>query len=267
MKFGRYQSGTDIFRGELEGDRIYRLTGELEAMRREEGSGPISLASVKTLAPVMPNKIIAIGPGHNDVLGGQHEPPERPYLFFKPCPGTVTHPGDPIVFPAGLDNILWELEIAIVIGKQASRVSRQDASGYILGYTCCNDITAGDLRRDWGQPVSYYWKAFDTFAPLGPVVATDLGEIEGLAMTSRVNGEVKYETVVSLIYSPEDLVSWISQIMTLYPGDIISTGAAANGDLKVGDVCEIEVEGIGCLSNPVVAADAFQGLPSNIDAV
>lgn len=254
MKIGRYQSGTGIFYGELESDKVYPLTGELSSMVRDQSAEPVPLGSVKTLAPVMPNKIIAIGPGHNDVLGGQHAPPERPYLFFKPCPGTVNNPGDPIVYPPGVDNILWELEIAIVIGKNASRVSREDASDYILGYTCCNDITAGDLRRDWGQPVSYYWKAYDTFAPLGPVIATNLGSIEGRAMTCRVNGEIRYETVVSLIYSPEDLVSWISQIMTLYPGDIISTGSPANDNLKPGDSCEIEIEGIGRLSNPVVAA-------------
>lgn len=254
MKIGRYKSGAGCFYGELDNGQVHPLTGELHSLERDPDAGPIALESVDILAPVMPSKIIAIGPGHKDVLGGEHAPPERPYLFFKPCPGTVTNPGDPIVYPQGVDNILWELEIAIVIGKKASRVSPQDASEYILGYTCCNDITAGDLRRDWGQPVSYYWKAYDTFAPLGPVVATDLGKIEGLAMTCRINGKVEYETVVSLIYSPEDLVSWISQIMTLYPGDIISTGSPANGNLKPGDICEIEVEGIGCLSNPVVAA-------------
>lgn len=261
MKFGRYRASSSEFYGELDAGQVYPLTGDLHAMVREEGAQAIPLESLKTLAPVVPNKIIAIGPGHRDVLAGRHEPPARPILFFKPSPGTVTNPGDPIVYPPGVDNILWELEIAVVIGRQARRVAREEAAQYILGYTCCNDITAGELRRDWGTPVSYHWKAYDTFAPLGPVVATDLGEIEGRAMTSRVNGEVQYETVVSLIYSPEDLVSWISHIMTLYPGDVISTGAAANGNLKPGDVSEIEVEGIGCLSNPV-AGDGQDRLDS-----
>lgn len=257
MKFARFQGTDSPFYGELVNDRVYPLYGDLSNLQREEGGTAIPLNTLKHLVPVMPNKIIAIGPGHRDVLGGEHEPPERPILFLKPCPGTLTHPGDPIVYPPGVDNILWELEIAIVIGKQATRVTREEAGEYILGYTCCNDITAGELRRDWGTPVSYHWKAFDTFAPLGPVVATDLEHIEGLAMTSRVNGEIQYETRVALIYSPEDLLSWISQIMTLYPGDVISTGAAANGNLRPGDTSEIEVEGIGCLSNPVVAVDGL----------
>ncbi len=257
MRIGRYQSGESVFYGEPEGELVYPLVGELHALRRQAGAEPLALETLKTLTPVTPSKIIAIGPGHRDVLG-EHPAPERPYLFSKPCPNTLTHPGDPILFPVGVDNILWELEIAIVIGRQASRVARENAADYILGYTCFNDITAGELRRDWGTPVSYYWKAYDSFAPLGPVVASGLEAIEGLAMTSRLNGEVTHATVVSLIYSPEDLVSWISSIMTLYPGDVIATGAAASGNLRPGDVCEIEIEGIGCLVNPVIAAAQSQ---------
>lgn len=252
MKIGRYEIAGYIFQGELEGTTIYPLEGSIDNLSRTPGATPVDVSLVRTLAPVVPSKIIAIGPGHKNMLPPDRDPPERPFLFFKPA-GSVANPGQAIVYPSGVDNILYEMEIAIVIGKKACRVSEQEAEDHILGYTCLNDVTAGHLRRDWGTQFSYHWKAFDTFAPMGPVVATDLGNIEGLSMISRINGETHVETQVSLIYSPTDLVSWISHIMTLYPGDVIATGAAAQADLSPGDICEIEIEGIGTLTSPVIA--------------
>lgn len=254
MKIGRYEIAGEIVQGELVGTQVYPLEGHLDNLKRVPDSVHFEVSAARVLAPVVPSKIIAIGPGHKDVLPAGREAPERPYLFFKPT-SSVANPGQPIVYPSGIDNILYEIEIAIVIGKRACQVSEQDACDHILGYTCVNDVTAGDLRRDWGTQFSYHWKAFDTFAPMGPVIATDLGDIEGLSMTSRINGEVHANTKVSLIYSPADLVSWISHIMTLYPGDIIATGAAAQANLVPGDICEIEIEGIGVLSNPVRAQE------------
>lgn len=253
MKIGRYQleNGQQVY-GELEGEIIYPLIGELGQLTRNTRAASISLDVVKTMAPVAPGKIIAIGPGHNNMMPPGREPPERPFLFFKPST-TVANPGDPIIYPEGVTNILYEMEIAAVIGRTASKVSENEALDYVLGYTCCNDVTAGKLETDWGTQLSYHWKAYDTFGPLGPVVATGLGDVEGLRMTSRLNGVVHAETKVSLIYSPADLVSWISHIMTLNPGDVIALGAAAQADLKPGDVCEIDIEGIGVLRNSVLS--------------
>lgn len=252
MKIGRYEKNGKIFYGELDGERIHPLVGDLGSLGRAKNQSTISTDSVRILAPVLPTKIIAIGPGHKDIIPAGREAPERPYLFFKPS-SAVTNPFDPIIYPPEVSNILYELEVAIVIGRKAHRVSESEAENHILGYTCCNDVTAGSLQKDWGTQFSYHWKAYDTFAPLGPVVATDL-RIEGLGMTSRINGVVHGDTKVSLIYSPADLVSWISHIMTLNPGDVIATGAAAQADLKPGDRVDIEIEGIGILSNPVVSA-------------
>ncbi len=252
MIIGRYEVAGKVFYGEPDEQNriIHPLTGELGKLTRDDSRSPVSVDEVRVLSPVQPSKIIAIGPGHTNVLPPDVEPPEQPFYFFKPST-TVTHPGDPIVYPPGVDNILYEIELAVVIGKTAHNVREEDAADYILGYTCCNDVTAGSLRRDWGTQKSYYWKAYDTFAPLGPVIATGL-DIDGLAMKSRINGEAHADTVVSLIYPPARLLSWISHIMTLHPGDVIATGAAAQADLKPGDVCEIEIEGIGVLRNPVV---------------
>lgn len=249
MKIARFEQGGKSCYGELDGEVIHLLSGPLDKLSRVQGAEPIGVGSVKLLAPVTPSKILALGPGHTNMIPAGRQAPERPYLFFKPS-SSLANPGDAILFPIGVDNILYELEIAAVIGKRTWRVAPGDALDHLLGYTCCNDVTAGFLDRDWGSQLSYHWKAFDTFAPLGPVVATDL-EIAGLAMTSRINGKVHTETSVSLIYDTAELISWISHIMTLNPGDVIALGAAAQASLVVGDCCEIEIEGIGILRNTV----------------
>ena len=252
MKIGRFETGGRTLYGELEGETIHPLAGEFGDFCRVPGASPLTLANVRLLAPAVPSKMIALGPGHNNMIPEGYEPPERPYLFFKPSTAVIG-PGDDILYPASVDNILYELEIAVVIGRTASRVSKERALDYVLGYTCCNDVTAGSLEKDWGTQFSYHWKAFDTFGPLGPVISTD-HDIEGLPMVSRINGEEHARTEVSLIYSPADIVSWISGIMTLNPGDVIAMGAAAKADLEVGDRIELEIEGIGVLGNQVVAA-------------
>lgn len=251
MKIGRYEVADKIFCGELADGKIYPLEGELCNLTRQPNVPPVDIRQVRVLSPVLPTKILALGPGHNNMMPPGREPPARPFLFFKPS-SCVANPEDPILYPTGVSNILYELEIALVISKTACRVPEDKALDYILGYTCCNDVTAGSLKEDWGTQLSYHWKAFDSFGPLGPVITTDLGDIEGLAMVSRINGVIHADTKVSLIYSPADIVSWVSHIMTLNPGDVIALGAAAQADLKPGDLCEIEIEGIGCLRNRVI---------------
>jgi 2-keto-4-pentenoate hydratase/2-oxohepta-3-ene-1,7-dioic acid hydratase in catechol pathway len=254
MKLIRFAQAGRTQYGSLEGDRIQPLQGALDELRPMPGAGAVEVASVQLLTPTVPSKVIAIGPGRRRVLGAGATAPERPTIFFKPSTAVI-NPGDPIVFPPEVDYLNHEGEIGIVISRQARRVTRENAAAHILGYTCVNDVTAGELRKIVGTPMMFHAKAFDTFAPFGPVVATEI-DPSNLDTECRVNGEVRVKARTDdLIYSPEFLVSWISHIMTLLPGDVISTGAPGVGPLKPGDVVEVEIEGIGCLRNPVVAGD------------
>jgi 2-keto-4-pentenoate hydratase/2-oxohepta-3-ene-1,7-dioic acid hydratase in catechol pathway len=254
MKLVRFALAGRVQHGSLQGDQILPLEGDLHALTPVSGAKPVALGSVKLLSPTAPSKVIAIGPGRRRVLGAGAQPPERPTLFFKPSTA-VNNPGDPIIFPPELDYLNHEGEIGIVIGRLARRVKRENAAAHILGYTCVNDVTAGELRKIAGKPMMFHAKSFDTFAPFGPAVATDI-DPSNLDTECRVNGELRVKARTDdLIYSPEFLVSWISHIMTLMPGDVISTGAPGVGPLKPGDVVEVEIEGIGCLQNPVIAGN------------
>ena len=254
MKLVRFALDRRVQYGALQSDHILPLQGELDALTPVVGAKPITLDSVKLLAPTSPSKVIAIGPGRRRVLAAGAAPPERPTLFFKPATA-VNNPEDPIIFPPELDYLNHEGEIGIVIGKLARRVKRENAAAHILGYTCVNDVTAGELRKIAGTPMMFHAKAFDTFAPFGPVVSTDI-DPSNLDTECRVNGELRVKACTDdLIYAPDFLVSWISHIMTLLPGDVISTGAPGVGPLKPGDVVEVEIEGIGCLRNPVIAGN------------
>jgi 2-keto-4-pentenoate hydratase/2-oxohepta-3-ene-1,7-dioic acid hydratase in catechol pathway len=252
MKLVRFSLNDRVQHGSLEGDRIQPLEGELHALRPASGGKSIGLESVKLLSPTAASKVIAIGPGRRRVLGANAQPPERPTLFFKPSTA-VNNPGDSITFPPELDYINHEGEIGIVIGRLARRVRREDAASHILGYTCVNDVTAGELRKTMGTPMMFHAKSYDTFAPFGPAVATDV-DPANLDTECRVNGELRVKARTDdLLYQPDLLVSWISHIMTLLPGDVISTGAPGVGPLRPGDTVEVEIEGIGCLRNPVIA--------------
>jgi 2-keto-4-pentenoate hydratase/2-oxohepta-3-ene-1,7-dioic acid hydratase in catechol pathway len=254
MKLVRFVLANRVQYGALEGDQIQPLEGELHALKPVAGGKPAPLASVKLLSPTAASKVIAIGPGRRRVLGANAQPPERPTLFFKPSTA-VNNPDDPIIFPPELDYLNHEGEIGIVIGRLARRVKRESAADYILGYTCVNDVTAGELRKTVGTPMMFHAKSYDTFAPFGPVVNTDI-DPSNLDTECRVNGAVRVKARTDdLLYAPEFLVSWISHIMTLLPGDVISTGAPGVGPLKPGDVVEVEIEGIGCLRNPVIAGN------------
>ena len=162
------------------------------------GAKTIPLGSVKLLTPTATSKVIAIGPGRRRVRGAGAAPPERPTLFFKPS----TAANNPIIFPPELDYLNHEGEIGIVIGRLARRVKRTSAAAHILGYTCVNDVTAGELRKTVGTPMMFHAKAFDTFAPFGPMVVTDI-DPSNLDTECRVNGEVRVKARTDdLIYSP-----------------------------------------------------------------
>lgn len=205
---------------------------------------------VKLLSPCRPTKAVCVGlnySDHIDEMGDKR--PEEPTLFLKPS-SAVIGPDDYIVLPEMSTRVDYEGELAVVIKDTAKNVSEKDALSYVLGYTIANDVTARDLQAKDGQ-----WtraKSFDTFLPLGPWIETDL-DPSNLDITTYVNGEIRQKSNTKhLIFNVPKLVSFISHVMTLNPGDVILTGTPAGvGPLKSGDVVTIEIEGIGKLTNRV----------------
>ena len=228
------------------------IYGRYEAAEQvAAGSGTSFAPAVRVLAPVTPGKIVAIGLNYKDHAAEQGKPlPTEPMIFLKPSTAVIAA-GDPIRLPAGLGRMDHEAEMAIVVGRRATRVSVSDAPGYILGVTCSNDVTARDLQN---RGVQYsHVKGFDTFAPLGPCIAVGLDPSD-LAVEGWVNGVRRQSSRTSqLVFSAADLVAYISAIMTLEPGDVISTGTPSGiGGLKAGDTVTVKVEGVGELTNPVL---------------
>jgi len=228
--------------GIIEGDKVIAFGSE--------GFNSYNLEEVKLLPPCLPTKAICVGLNYRDHIEemGDKEP-EEPTLFIKPSTAVIG-PDDFIVIPKMSERVDYEGELAVVIGKRAKNVSEKDALDYVLGYTIANDVTARDLQAKDGQ-----WtraKSFDTFLPIGPWIETDL-DPSSLDITTYVNGEVKQKSNTRhLIFNVPKLVSFISHIMTLNPGDVILTGTPSGvGPLKPGDVVTIEIEGIGKLTNRV----------------
>jgi len=166
----------------------------------------------------------------------------------------VIGPDEPIVYPPDSQRVDHEGELAVIIGKRCKGISAAEFAPYVLGYTCLNDVTARDLQKADVQFTRA--KSFDTFCPLGPLIETEL-DLAAAAVETRVNGEVRQSAPVSdMVFSVDVIIRWISRVMTLLPGDIISTGTPAGvGPLKPGDVVEVAVTGIGTLRNPVIAPE------------
>jgi len=212
----------------------------------------IPLSEVNLHAPVTPSKILAVGRNYPE-HAKEHEVeiPETPMIFMKP-PSAVISNGQSIVLPPQSQQVEHEAELAVVIGRRGRWIHLEDAADYILGYTAANDVTARDLQNRDGQ-----WtraKGFDTFCPLGPWIETELDPSD-LLVTSRVNGEIRQmSSTRGMVFSVPQLIVYVSSVMTLEPGDLILTGTPAGvSPLSAGDVVEVEVEGIGKLSNPVRA--------------
>lgn len=250
MRIARYQDGSRIKWGVIEGDKILEMEGDpfvdfsLTSEKKE-------LNRVKLLSPCLPSKIVALGLNYRDHAEEVKLPiPEKPLLFIKPST-SVIGPGEGIVYPKMSKRIDYEGELAIVIRKMAKRVPEDKAGEYILGYTCFNDVTARDLQPKDGQ-----WtlsKSFDTFAPIGPWIETDIDPYH-LDISTYLNGERRqYSNTRNLIFGPHYLVSFISHVMTLLPGDVIATGTPSGiGPMNIGDRVEVTIEGIGSLFNTVV---------------
>ena len=207
----------------------------------------------RLLPPVMPSKIVAVGLNYKDHAAEVKKPlPAEPLLFLKPSTAVIG-PGQPIVIPEGAGRVDHEAEMGVVIGSRASCVPERDALKYVFGITCVNDVTARELQA---RDVQYTRaKGFDTFAPVGPCIATDLPyeSGDGLAVEGWVNGTRRQSSSTrELIFPVAKLVAFISSIMTLLPGDIISTGTPSGiGPLAAGDRVTIKVQGVGELTNPV----------------
>ena len=207
-----------------------------------------SLLEIKYLPPCMPSKIIALGLNYFDHAEElKLKIPEEPLIFLKPSTAVIGHKEN-IVYPKMTERLDYEAELGVVIKNKVKNIKPKEVYENILGYTCFNDVTARDLQKRDGQ-----WtrsKSFDTFAPLGPYIVTDL-EPNNLEIKLRQNGKVKqYSSTSKMIFKIEEIVSFISQIMTLNLGDVIVTGTPSGvGELQVGDVVEVEIEGIGTLTN------------------
>ncbi|MBI5877563.1 MAG: fumarylacetoacetate hydrolase family protein [Chloroflexi bacterium] len=260
MKIIRYAAAGETRWGVVEGDDVFALSGSpiLEPSARP-GARVGALSGVHLLAPVAPTKLLAVGRNymkHIDEMaarGPSNLPPRplNPTFFLKPN-SAIIGPGANIVYPSGRAELVeHEAELALVIGRRGRKIAEADALAHVFGYLCANDVSARGLGDD-GQ-----WmrgKGFDTFAPLGPWVVTGL-DASDLRITARLNGAVKQASRTSdLLFKIPQLIAFISQAMTLEPGDVILTGTPSGvSALKPGDVVEIDIEGIGTLRNPVVA--------------
>lgn len=257
MKIGRFKHGERTVYGMVEGKEIVVLNVR-RVQDLMENPAPtdevLSFKEVKFLSPTRPTKIVAVGLNYKAHAEEMGKPlPEEPLLFMKPSTAVIANKMR-IVLPQMSQRVDYEGELAVVIGRRCKNVSPEEAKDYILGYSCFNDVTARDLQQ---KDVQYTRaKSFDTFAPYGPWLSTKLDPTV-LRITTKVNGEVKQEgTTSDMIFSPFELVSFVSKVMTLLPGDVIATGTPPGvGPLKEGDRVEVEIEGIGTLINYVVKGE------------
>ena len=255
-RYVRFSDGGEARYGVENGDMIDEL-GTAPWLGGERTGRSVSADDVTLLAPVEPSKVIAVGYNYishrEDMTHEENRPiPEHPPLFLK-LPTSITGPETDVVYPTDASDLHFEGELVVVIGKTASHVSAEEAGDYIFGVTAGNDIS----ERQW-QANDLQWlraKASDTFGPLGPAVVTGLNYLD-LRVQTRLNGEtMQDQSSIDHIHDIHAIVSFVSQYVTLHPGDVIYTGTpGATAAMKPGDVVEIEVEGVGVLRNRIVAA-------------
>lgn len=249
MRVVRVFHGEDVRYGLADASSITLISDEPFAAW--ETDDVIAMTGARLMPPAMPTKIVCVGINyktHAREMG--HDLPSEPLIFLKP-PTSMNAPGGEIHLPPGAGRVDFEGELAVVMGRRAHRIGPEDAPSHILGYTCANDVTARDIQRRDGQ-----WtraKGFDGFCPLGPWVETDVDPSD-LGIETFVNGKLRQSARTSdMIFDVPALVSFISHVMTLLPGDIILTGTPSGiGELHAGDTVEVRIEGIGSLSSRVV---------------
>jgi 2-keto-4-pentenoate hydratase/2-oxohepta-3-ene-1,7-dioic acid hydratase in catechol pathway len=254
-----YQSQSGPAYGLLKDSLVYELAGnDIFALPKEKvpeaGALAGRLDTLQLLPPVWPGKVVALGRNYIE-HAREHgaEVPQQPLIFLK-APSSVIGPGQPIVLTPLSEQVEYEAELAVVIGRRCKAVPVENAWDVVLGVTCANDVTARDLQRRDGQ-----WarsKSFDTFCPLGPYLVTHLlpEQLERLDVLCRVNGQVRQQgNTAEMVFKIPCLIAYITAVMTLLPGDVIMTGTPAGvGPLHSGDVVEVEVESVGLLRNPVI---------------
>jgi 2-keto-4-pentenoate hydratase/2-oxohepta-3-ene-1,7-dioic acid hydratase in catechol pathway len=252
MRLVRFERAGRTGYGTLEGEKISVLRGApYDGLGNTTGEG-MSLPEVKLLAPCEPTKIVALGLNYRDHASEFGRPiPDEPLLFMKPSTAVIG-PDEDIVYPAMSRRVDYEAELAVVIGRTCRFVKAEDFRDYVLGYTCINDVTARDLQKKDGQFTRS--KSFDTFAPLGPWIETAIPDPDNLMVEAYLNGERRqHGNTRNMVFGVAAQVSFISRIMTLWPGDVIATGTPSGiGPMAPGDVVEIRVEGIGRLQNRLV---------------
>jgi 2-keto-4-pentenoate hydratase/2-oxohepta-3-ene-1,7-dioic acid hydratase in catechol pathway len=254
MRIARFTTGEDPAYGLVDGagEKIAEITGDPLYQRIELTGAVHEVADVRLLAPVIPrSKVIGIGRNyaeHAREMGG--EAPETPLMFLVPNTAVIG-PGDPVVLPPQTLEVGYEGELAVVIGRLCRNVDVSDALDFVFGYTIANDVTARDLQRSDGQ-----WaraKGFDTFCPLGPWIETDL-DPSAQRIVTMLDGEIVQDGPTSdMVHDVASLVAFASQAFTLLPGDVILTGTPAGvGLVDAGQRVDVDVDGIGVLSNPFV---------------
>jgi 2-keto-4-pentenoate hydratase/2-oxohepta-3-ene-1,7-dioic acid hydratase in catechol pathway len=251
MRICRVAWNDDVHFGVIEGDAVALLTSHPFGPFEPDGR-VLPLSQVRLISPVLPSKIVAVGKNYLDhvrEMGGE-APPAEPMIFLKPST-SVIGPGDAILLPWQSEQVEHEAELAVVIGRLCRDVPESLVDDVVLGYSCANDVTARDLQRtdgQWGRA-----KGFDSFCPLGPWIETSL-DIDDAVVECRVNGDLRQSaTGADMVRSPRELVSWISSVMTLLPGDVILTGTPAGvGPLAPGDEVSVTIGGVGTLTNTVV---------------
>ncbi|MEW9672430.1 fumarylacetoacetate hydrolase family protein [Ammoniphilus sp. 3BR4] len=249
MKFARFLENGIISYGVVEGDEIIKIDGSIfDAYKLTDQR--VALNQVQLLAPVVPGKMVAIGLNYKKHAEEMNKPlPEEPMMFLV-SPTAVIGPEEEIQLVNPEHRNDHEAEIAIVIGKRASEVAIDEALEYVFGYTICNDVSDRVLQKKDGQFTRA--KSFATYKPLGPVIATDI-DPDRSPIQLRVNAEIRQDSNTNdMIFSASEIISLVSHVMTLEPGDVIITGTPSGvSPLYDGDVVEVEIEGIGVLSNKV----------------
>jgi len=243
-------NGNECF-GILEGNMVRQISGSFLGDFKPDNI-ICKIDDIKLLAPCVPSKVVAVGLNYMDHIKefGDRDIPKSPTLFVK-LPHTVIGPGESIIIPEGATRVDYEAELAVVIKSECFRIPEQDAANYILGATCLNDVTERHIQKKDGQ-----WtraKNFPTFCPIGPYIVDGI-DYNNLDIEMKLNGQIKQKSNTSnLIWNVEQLVSFISQVMPLHPGDIVTTGTPHGvSPVKAGDITEITVEDIGTLQNNVV---------------
>ena len=262
MRIARFTTGSNPMFGivqEKDGvDMVYGITGDPLYTQIQPNGTILPLEDVRLLAPVIPrSKVVGVGKNyaeHAREMGG--EAPETPLLFLKPNT-SVIGPNDPVIYPSYAKELSFEAELAIVIKSLAKIVPAERAADVILGYTCANDLTVRDAQREESQ--WFRAKAFDTSCPLGPWIETDLDTAQ-TRIRSRVNGEVKQDaTSAQMLRTIPELIEEITRSTTLLPGDVILTGTPAGvGLLEAGATVEIDIDGLGTLTNRVVTPEELE---------